>query len=400
MKAAAIICEYNPFHNGHLLQIEKIKSAFPKKPIVAVMSGNFVQRGDVAVAEKFTRAETAIRNGVNLVLELPFPYSIFSAELFAEGAIFIMNSVGFVDTLVCGAEDNDVELLSKIADVILDDAFELEVEEVIKEDRSLSYPSARQKALEKKINNSADILKGANNILAIEYIKAIKKLKSAIVPIVLKRDTVLHDSMNPNEDIASATYIRELIRNGEYENASKYIPKSGYDLLLFDMNNGSFPRDIQRIEKSILAFFRLTDEETLQRYYLVDFSLASAIVKNAPKCNTFSQLLNTLKNKHITMAKLRRVLLGAYLGVLKEDAKSLPPYTNLLAADSVGCELLKCADSFFPIFSKYSLALNNKNSQIASMAKLQNKAESIFQMCAPKLQDGNKFIKTSPKIFK
>ena len=193
MNVCGIICEYNPFHNGHKFHIEQTRKLFGATHIVAVMSGNFVQRGDLAIIDKYKRTETALKNGVDLVIELPVQYSLASAEQFAQGAVYLLDKLGCVNILSFGSECGDIELLKETAKAVKEYQQSDELKKAI--DKGLTYPLALKKIIEEKYSESlSDPLNYPNNTLAIEYINAIDKIGSSIEPVTLKRKTALHDS--------------------------------------------------------------------------------------------------------------------------------------------------------------------------------------------------------------
>ena len=227
MKTVAIVCEYNPFHNGHKYQIDQIKREFGEDTaIIAIMSGNFVERGDVAVLDKFKRARMAVENGVSLVLELPFPFSLSSAERFAQGAVEIAHRLKTVNILSFGSECGSVERLSRIAERVLSEEFDLALKNTLNADgnESLGYAKARTMTYEALYGKEdAQILLSPNNILAIEYLKALKKLGSPILPHTVLRNGTDKDGAD-NAAFAGATYIRSLIYEGKAADALAHIP--------------------------------------------------------------------------------------------------------------------------------------------------------------------------------
>ncbi len=210
----AIIGEYNPFHNGHLYHLNESKKIANANYTIAIMSGNFVQRGDVSIVDKWTKAKMAILGGIDLVIELPCIYSISSAENFASGAIKMLNSLKIVDTLSFGCELNDISLLKKFASILAEEPEEFKTLLSHELSKGVSFPRARENALLMYINdirNSANVLSSPNNILAIEYLKALNVTKSTIEPLAVKRFGPGYNSKMITNTFASATSIRELI---------------------------------------------------------------------------------------------------------------------------------------------------------------------------------------------
>ncbi len=301
MKTAGIIAEYNPFHNGHIRQIHATREAGYDR-IIAVMSGNVVQRGDVAVCDMDFRARTAVTNGVDLVLELPMPYSLSSAEDFARAGVSILSRLGCVDALSFGSECGDVQKLQACADAI-DNINPAEIKSLMSD--GLTYPQATAKLL------GDDILSGANNTLAIEYIRKLKN--TGIAPFTVQRN-ISHDSLE-FADTISAMKIREMLRNGE--DVSKFVPAVPEDLAF-----------IENIDKLILSLTAFQDSGNPR------------IRKYAMQATSLSELYDMVKTKNVTHAKVRREVLQAALGIRSGETITEPPYARILAANKVGIELL------------------------------------------------------------
>ena len=233
-KVLGIIAEYNPFHNGHLYHINESKKAVNADYTIAIMSGNFVQRGDTSLVDKWSKAEMALKNGIDLVIELPLLYSISSAENFAEGSIKILNSLNLVDYLSFGSELCDVNILNEFANVLY---YELkEFVSILNHELSkgFSFPKARENALLMYLNDIrkyANILSSPNNILAIEYLKALKKYKSSIVPVSIYRKKVDYNSTEIVDNFASATAIRKIAMTNDVWSLRQVMPKSSFDIM-------------------------------------------------------------------------------------------------------------------------------------------------------------------------
>lgn len=322
MKIAAIIAEYNPFHNGHAYHILKTRS-LGYSHIVAIMSGNTVQRGDIAVLDAHARAEAAIKGGANLVIELPPPYSCASAADFAISGVDIAKRLGAVSALSFGSECGDTDALISCAGA-MEDVDGNKIKAAIA--AGLTYPAAIAATMEK----SGELLQGANNTLAIEYIKALKG--SGIEPITVKRTTP-HDHDLCFGSFASASHIRSLLKNNE--DASRFIPDTCSESVCF--SDRSF---IEAIEKPIL--FRLsamTPEEIKAAPYMSD-GVGERIARNVMSCSSLSELYSKAKTRNVTHARVRRAILLAALGVKAEDMSAPPPYARVLAADKNGLEIL------------------------------------------------------------
>ncbi len=237
-KVLGIVAEYNPFHNGHLYHLEKSKKDTGCSYTVAIMSGNFTQRGSTSLMDKWSKAQSAIECGVDLVIELPVFYAISSAENFAEGAIKILDSLKVVDHLSFGAETANIEILDKCADVLYNEPREYKSLLSHELKKGLSFPKAREKALMLYLNDIrkfANVLSSPNNILGIEYLKALKKFKSNIQPITIPRYEVGYNDLSYTENTASSTAIRNMIKNNGFNALQSLMPAPSYSILLKNM---------------------------------------------------------------------------------------------------------------------------------------------------------------------
>ncbi len=345
-RVLGIIAEYNPFHNGHLYQIEEAKKQTGADYVVAVISGNFAQRGDTSLVNKWVKTEMAINNGVDLVIELPTVYSISSAENFAEGAIKILDSLKVVDTLCFGTETGDFAALNNIANVLFNEPKEYVSLLNHELGKGVSYPKARENALMMYLNDIkryANILSGPNNILAIEYLKAIKRLKSDLKPFSIQRKKVYYNDEKIVDEFASSTAIRKLVAREQFDEIRKVMPTSSYMLLKEEIKRGNYILDISKFEKEILYNLRkMTVKEIAELQDVVE-GLEFAIKNAANSCNNIMDLINIIKSKRYTQTRIQRILLYALLGITKKDmqnAKKITPYTRILGFNRKGRELL------------------------------------------------------------
>ena len=258
-KVVGIIAEYNPFHNGHLYHLLQAKDLAQADYVVAVISGNFTQRGDTSIVDKWTKAYMAICGGCDLVLELPTVYSISSAENFASGAIKILDSLKIVDSIAFGAEASDLATLNNIANVLYTEPRGYTNILTHELQKGISFPSARENAILMYLNDIkryANILNSPNNILAIEYLKALKTQKSNMNPIMVKRSKVYYNDDRIVDDFASATAIRKLIKRREYEDLRKVVPRSTYKILSRQIRDGNIVLGLENFEKEIIYTLR------------------------------------------------------------------------------------------------------------------------------------------------
>ena len=341
-----IIAEYNPFHNGHLYQIEEAKKQTGAEYVVAIISGNFTQRGNTSLINKWAKAQMALENGVDIVLELPTIYSISSAENFAEGAIKILDSLKIVDTLCFGTETADFAALNNIANVLHNEPKEYIAILNHELGKGISYPKARENALMMYLNDIkryANILSGSNNILAIEYLKALKRLKSDMIPFSIQRKKVYYNDERIIDEFASSTAIRKLIATEQYSEVRKVVPKNSYMLLKDEIEKGNFVIDIIKFEKEILYNLRKMTVKEIAELPDVSEGLEYAIKNAADSCNNLIDLVNIIKSKRYTQTRIQRILLYALLEITKKDmanSKKVVPYARVLGFNKKGREML------------------------------------------------------------
>lgn len=341
-----IVAEYNPFHNGHLYHIQKTKELTGAKYVVCVMSGNFVQRGNTSIVDKWTKAQMALANGVDLVIELPTVYSVSSAENFAQGAVKILENLGIVDTISFGTETEDFAALNNIANILAEEPKEYTA--LLREslNKGESFPKAREEALIRYLNDDKrynDILKSPNNILGIEYLKALKKLKSDITPVAIKRDKVYYNDDFIVDDLASATAIRKIMLNKDFAGLIKVVPRSCYDVLTKEHGVGNVVYDLQRYEKEILYTLRRMTVDEIAELPDVTEGLEHSLKNAANYCNNISDFINIVKTRRYTQTRIQRILIFALLGISKKDiqlAKKVVPYARVLGFNEKGKMLL------------------------------------------------------------
>lgn len=339
MKISAIICEYNPFHNGHKFQISETRKQTECDAVVALMSGNYVQRGDVAIFDKFTRARCAIEGGADLVLELPTVFSMQTAELFARNSVCILNSLGCVKYLVFGTETDNFELLDEISDLLANETTEFKNRILSNLENGQTFAKARSECLEKFLGSEAQRISAMpNNILAIEYMKALKKINSKIQSFPIKRKSVDHDSCKATDEFASATYIRSLINADDLRQALKYMPKECRNLIA-----DKSPVFMSEFSKSVLSELYRMDKIKLKNISDVGEGLENRIKKEIESCMDFSELVSSVKTKRYTESRIRRVLLNAYLGVTKEMQREDVQYVRVLDFNETGRKVLNLA---------------------------------------------------------
>lgn len=381
-KVVGIIAEYNPFHNGHLYHLLQAKDLAQADYVVAVISGNFTQRGDTSIVDKWTKAYMAICGGCDLVLELPTVYSISSAENFASGAVKILDSLKIVDSIAFGAEASDLATLNNIANVLYTEPRGYTNILTHELQKGISFPSARENAILMYLNDIkryANILNSPNNILAIEYLKALKTQKSNMNPIMVKRSKVYYNDDRIVDDFASATAIRKLIKRREYEDLRKVVPRSTYKILSRQIRDGNIVLGLENFEKEIIYTLRKMSIREIANLPDVSEGLENLIKNSADNCNDMSKLIANIKSKRYTQTRIQRILLYALLGIDKkmmEDSKKVTPYVRVLGFTNKGKELISEINKRNPKINmitsvKKFIEKNNKPSNRTIMQMLQ-----------------------------
>ena len=325
MKIVGILCEYNPLHHGHARQIRKIQeSSGPDTAVVCLMSGNFVQRGHPAIFDKMIRARAALEAGADLVLELPVQYCLSSAEGFAAGAVSILGS--FCDEMSFGAEHPDREALLATANVLLSPEFPPHLRRWL--DTGLSFPAARSKALQ-DMGADQSLLDSPNDILAVEYCKAILCQNSPMSPAPIHRPGSYHDQI-PQQENPSATSLRRLAEHGE--DIADFVPtKLFHDAPIHTLAQG---------EKAILARLRTMSDAEFEALPYGSEGLWRKLMHECRQQNTLEDILTAVKSKRYTRTRLDRMVMCAYLGLTKDDLSSPAPYARVLGFTKRGQQVL------------------------------------------------------------
>lgn len=362
MKVAAVICEFNPFHNGHKYLIDTIKREHADC-VVAIMSGNFVQRGDIAITDKYARARMALKSGCDLVVELPTVFALSSAQNFAKGGVDIANALD-ADMLCFGAEDADITTLNDIADTFDNETFNDKLKEYLK--LGEYYPKAVNLALSDTYSKEhADIIDKPNNTLAVEYIKALKGTR--ICPVAIKRSGADHDSDIAVGNIASATYIRKLI-----ENKLNYAQFT--DMTIDSIAN------IKNLETAILYKLRTMSKDELEQLPDVVEGLHNRIYDCVRESNSLEELYDKLKTKRYTLARLRRIVMCALLDISKSDIENTVQYIRVLGMNSQGIKTLK--SSTLPVIAKIRQDYEKLSVSAKAQFDIDVKASDIYTLAS------------------
>lgn len=356
MNILGLIVEYNPFHNGHLYHLEKSKKITKATHTIAVMSGSFLQRGEPALFDKYTRAEIAVKNGVDLVIELPTLYSCQSAEIFSHGAITTLNSLNCVDSVCFGSEEGSIDVLKIISKILVEEPIDFKTYLKKYLDEGLVFPTARSKALYDYINENnilnisenklQNILNSSNNILGIEYIKSLIKLNSSIKPFTITRIASQYNSSDINSNICSATAIRNVLKdNLNLQQIENVVPNPTFVDIKNNMN-ANFNPVFDYMFYDLLSSTIIRDYENLEKYFEVNEGIENKIYSNIFTSKNLDDLISSIKSKRYTMTKVKRTLNNILLGITKDDVISTKdicsiPYIRVLAFNDKGREIIK-----------------------------------------------------------
>lgn len=335
MNIYSVICEYNPFHNGHKFLLDKAKENGATH-VVAIMGGHFLQRGDVSIADKWTRTQIALRNGADMVLELPTVFATASAEKFAMGGVQTANALGCVKHLCFGSECGNINQLTELANALEEKHFF----SVVKENLSsgISYPSAVQQAANSLLDNRlARVLLSANNTLGLEYIKALKKTDSSILPFTVKRSGVTHDSERTSGEIASASFIRKLI--AEERQYTQFLPSKGIEQLQTAFEQG-YIGELENGSRALIYALRTKTAQQFSNLPDVTEGLENRLLEAVRKGRSVEEIIEQMKTRRYTYARIRRILFFALLGINKEMYKKPIQYLRVLGFTKKGEEIL------------------------------------------------------------
>lgn len=393
MGVVGLVVEYNPFHNGHLYHLLESKKLTNSNYSVAIMSGNFLQRGEPALVDKWNRAKMAIDNGVDLVIELPFIYSSQSAEFFSTGSIDILDKLNIIDSICFGSEVGDINILRDISDVLLEEPKEFQ--SFLKEelDKGCSFPKSRSIALtnffkNNNYNNSdkiETIVSSPNNILAIEYMKSIKRINSKIKPFTIKRFSSNYHDKDIKSNISSATAIREeFFKSKSLEYIKNTIPEQTYVYLSEFLNKNKMLNSIKHFQDILLYLARTLDYDTISNIVGVEEGLQNRILKNFNDYNDLDSIIKNITTNRYPITRIKRILIHMLVGLDKSTFKKLnsygPQYIRVLGSSKNGAKLLSeiKSKSKLPIITKFSKYKDINNSILSDMIELDKKATDIY----------------------
>ena len=394
MKTYGIICEYNPFHNGHIYQIEEARKNGATH-IVAIMSGNYVQRGDVAMIDKFARARVAVNNGVDLVVEMPVVYALSSANFFARAGVMMLGALGCVDGISFGSECGDIELLKNAAMASLNMSTKENLEEKVKPllEQGMPFPAAMQQAIALDQGPMiAGVFDSPNNTLAVEYLKAIKMLNLEFELHTVKRKGAAHDSLTPSEDgFASGTLLRQMIEDGE--DISAFVPKDMADIVK-EYDEKDMLAYFDNLERELLYVLRSNIPPTIAECPDVDPGLANLIFRAGIDSNSLEDFMEKAGTKRYTDARIRRILLNLYIGIKASDLMIMPPYGRVLALNENGAEILKAAKEKASEDNKLAIPFGTslkdivelQSPPISRFADVSNRATNLYGLASREIR--------------
>ncbi|MCI1964848.1 MAG: nucleotidyltransferase family protein [Oscillospiraceae bacterium] len=380
MLTAGIICEYNPFHYGHRYLIQQLRKQGATH-IVAVMSGNFVQRGDAALLSKHARTLQALLCGADLVVELPLPWAVAGAERFARGGVSLLDAIG-ADVIGFGSECGNIERLKEASHALSSPLLRDTMRKLLKQ--GSTFATARQAAVEQLYGQrTAELLRKPNNILGIEYLKAIDQIGSQLTPVTVQRYGSAHDESSAGGRYASSGQIRNLLQNGRDCSAS--IPSAAFAVLQNEIHAGKAPANLFRAQCAVLAQLRRMAPCEFSALPDLSEGLENRIFKASRQATGLEELYFLAKTKRYPLARIRRIILAAFLGLKAGHTAGYPPYIRVLGIGKHGPEILQKAKAAarLPLISRPA-DFSSLDSSAKKIAELENRATDLYALCLPK----------------
>ena len=384
MKTIGFVAEYNPFHNGHLYQLQASRRQSGAECAVVVMSGNYTQRGEPAIVCKWARAEMALHSGADLVIELPAAYAMSSAEYFAYGAVRLLDSLGAVDMICFGSEAGSLENLSSAAAILEQEpeSYKALLKEYLS--KGLSFPAARQKAISSYCQRTygrddlSCLLKSPNNILAIEYLKALRRLNSNIIPMTIERVGNDYNTTELTGKMSSATSIRKTIRENAWSDARRLLgdsmPYSSIAVMERQFEAGRGPIFPENYEMPLISALRRMSIEQIRQLPYMEQGLENRIKLAAEKAGSYAELLDMIGTRRYTGTRIQRILFSILIGLTKEtfdyfNSIGGPAYIRILGFNSTGRRLLASIreNTALPLITKTA---DHKNSELPGVAHM------------------------------
>lgn len=392
MTILGLITEYNPFHYGHKFHLEESKKKTKADYSIAIMSGAFLQRGEPSFIDKWTKAKIAIDNGVDLVIELPFIFSSQSAELFAYGGIKLMDSLNIVDYISFGSELGEIEPLQEIASVLLDEPKYYQNQLKYHLSLGLSFSKSRSNAIKEYFdyissnnhNNYSEILNKSNNILGIEYLKALKKINSSITPITIKRSGSNYNDLNISKGFASATALRNMVNKNGLQSIKNIVPNKTYILLQEYINLYHSFNNIENYNQILIYLIRTIEKTKLQNLLDIEPGLENRIIDKANKYNNITEIINNIITKRYPRTRIQRIFIHLLhqldKGSFKELYNYYPSYIRVLGSNKKGLQLLNMIKnkSDLPIITKFADHRQLNSKSLDKVLMFDKKSTDIF----------------------
>lgn len=390
MKILGLITEYNPFHYGHKYHLEESMNITNSTHSIAVMSGSFVQRGEPSLVDKWTKSKMAIDNGVDLVVELPFVYSTQSAELFGYGAVRLLDKTNSVDYLSFGTELGELAPLKELAKIFIEEPKLYKDALKYYLSLGLSFSVSRSKAIEKYLNSYnttntySKTLKGSNNILAIEYLKALYKLDSKIIPIAIKRLGSNYKDIDLQQGFASATGIRHKIFESELHSVRNLLPRESYNALEQYEEKYNYYNRIENYEQIFNYILSTTDADKLKSFHNMETGLENRIIKMGESSNNINTIIKSITTKRYPLTRIQRIFIHLLNkldeNTIKELYKYDPQYIRVLGSNKKGFEILNKIkkNSDINIITKYADYKNLNNNIINKFLSIEEQATNLY----------------------
>ena len=399
MSVIGIVGEYNPLHYGHKHHIAETKRLLGEDcPVVCAMSGDFIQRGEAAVYSKFARAEAAVRSGVDLVLELPPAWALSSAEGFARGAVGLLGSIGVVTHLSFGSECGEVEPLETLAEILLDPLIGADIRRELEAQEGIPFAAARQRAVAKRAGELSGQLETPNNILAVEYIKAVYEQGLSIKPVTVQRFGSGHDKMSESGH-KSAAEIRRALANGADISAS--VPGSAYEIYRREDKLGRGPVLMENLESAMISRLRMLPDSAFAALPDAGEGLNNRLARAAREESGLDAVIAAAKSKRYALSRIRRMVMCAVLGISADMSRETPPYARVLAANARGCALLRDMEgkARIPVITKPA-AVKELGAECREVFDRSSSAHDLYVLgySAKEERRGGADWRTSPKI--
>ncbi len=382
MTIAAIAAEYNPFHNGHAYHIAKTREAGATH-IVAVMSGNFTQRGTPAIAEKRARARSALAGGADLIIELPLPYAMATAQRFAYGVAGIVEGMGCVDVLSFGSESGYLSILKAAANAVDSPAVCERMTQHL--NTGVTFARARQQAVSELCGDEvAEMLGNPNDALAVEYIRQLGLMRSRVVPFAVERNGARHDAHAPKGEMASASFLRALMRSGGIGAIADFMPAYAHEVMQTSAREALAPFDEKKLEPMMLGVLRRMTAREISRVPDLSEGLENRIYAAIRQGCSVEEIYTLAKSKRYTAARIRRVIMSAFLGLEASFAEQYPPYIRVIGFNARGRQILSRMKETARLPVSDSLAyLSRVNGTCAAFAELESRTTDIYLLGLP-----------------